>query len=173
MNSDIMEMDGKIVGYLEFKTRSHKTARLVQRQGLSMPLVAPAWGVGSTPWAIEFAKVAKLAARPLESLHNTPLLAAPTTDGDWTNRSTSTVEAKRWLLCLLKKSLGRDPEATTIHCLKSTALSWAGKAGLGTFHRARPVFLYGVLWVGWVGGSPGAVVIANLFVATRLVSWIA
>ena len=75
--SDIMEMDGKIVGYLEFKTRSHKTARLVQRQGLSMPLVAPAWGVGSTPWAIEFAKVAKLAARPLDSLHNTPLLAAP------------------------------------------------------------------------------------------------
>ena len=130
--SDIMEMDGKIVGYLEFKTRSHKTARLVQRQGLSMPLVAPAWGVGSTPWAIEFAKVAKLAARPLESLHNTPLLAAPTTDGDWTNRSTSTVEAKRWLLCLLKKSLGQDPEATTVHCLKSTALSWAGKAGLGT-----------------------------------------
>ena len=130
--SDIMEMDGRIVGYLEFKTRSHKTARLVQRQGLSMPLVAPAWGVGSTPWAIEFAKVAKLAARPLESLHNTPLLAAPTTDGDWTNRSTSTVEAKRWLLCLLKKSLGRDPEATTIHCLKSTALSWAGKAGIGT-----------------------------------------
>ena len=112
-----MEMDGKIVGYLEFKTRSHKTARLVQRQGLSMPLVAPAWGVGSTPWAIEFAKVAKLAARPLDSLHNTPLLAAPTTDGDWTNRSTSTVEAKRWLLCLLKKSLGKGPEATTIHSL--------------------------------------------------------
>ena len=35
-------------------------------------------------------------------------------------------------MCLLKKSLGKDPEATTIHCLKSTALSWAGKAGLGT-----------------------------------------
>ena len=71
--SDIMEMDGKIVGYLEFKTRSHKTARLVQRQGLSMPLVAPAWGVGGTPWAIEFAKVAKLAARPLESFLQYPV----------------------------------------------------------------------------------------------------
>ena len=130
--SDIMELDGKIAGYLEFKTRSHKTARLAQTQGLSMPLVAPAWGVGSTPWAIEFAKVAKLPNRPLDSLRNTPLLAAPTEDGDWTNRSTSTVEAKRWLLCLLKKSLGREPEATTIHCLKSTALSWAGKAGRGT-----------------------------------------
>ena len=41
------------------------------------------------------------------------------------------------------------------------------------FHRACPVFLYGVLWVGWVGGSPCGVEIANLFVAIRLVSWIA
>ena len=130
--SDIIEIDGKIAGYLEYKTRSHKTARLVQRQGLSMPLVAPAWGVGNTPWAIEFAKVAKLANRPSDSIHNVPLLAAPTEDGEWTNRSTSTLEAKRWLLCVLKKALGKDPEATTIHCLKSTALSWAGKAGLGT-----------------------------------------
>ena len=79
--SDIMELDGKIAGYLAFKTRSHKTARLVQRQGLSMPLVAPAWGVGSTPWAIEFAKVAKLANRPLDSLHNTPLTRC--TDRRW------------------------------------------------------------------------------------------
>ena len=44
----------------------------------------------------------------------------------------STLEAKRWLLCVLKKALGKDPDATTIHCLKSTALRWAGKAGLGT-----------------------------------------
>ena len=124
--SDIIEIDGKIAGYLEYKTRSHKTARLVQGQGLSMPLVAPAWGVGNTP-----SKVAKLAKRPLDSIHNVPLLAAPTEDGEWTNRSTSTLEAKRWLLCLLKKALGKDPDATTIHCLKSTALSWAGKAGLG------------------------------------------
>ena len=130
--SDIIEIDGKIAGYLEYKTRSHKTARLVQRQGLSMPLVAPAWGVGNTPWAIEFAKVAKLANRPLDSIRNVPLLAAPTEDGERTNRSTSTLEAKRWLLCVLKKALGKDPEATAIHCLKSTALSWAGKAGLGT-----------------------------------------
>ena len=35
------------------------------------------------------------------------------------------------------------------------------------------MFLYGVLWVGWVGGSPCGVEIANLFVAMRLVSWIA
>ena len=42
--ADIVELEGKITGYLEYKTRSHKTARLVQRQGLSMPLVAPCVG---------------------------------------------------------------------------------------------------------------------------------
>ncbi len=42
--ADTLEVEGKITGYLEYKTRSHKTARLVQKQDLSMPLVAPVWG---------------------------------------------------------------------------------------------------------------------------------
>ena len=128
--ADIVEIEGKITGYLEYKTRNHKTARLVQKQGLSMPLVAPVWGVGKTPWVLEFVKVAKLADRPLEHLDQVPMLPAPTEDGQWTDRSTSTLEAKKWLLSILFRALGQDPDATTIHCLKSTALSWAGKAGL-------------------------------------------
>ena len=83
-----------------------------------------------TPWFLEFVKVSKLADRPLDTLHNAPLLPAPTEDGGWTNRSTSTQEAKKWLLSVLSRGLGKDPEMTTIHCLKSIALSWAGKAGL-------------------------------------------
>ena len=133
------ELEGKITGYLEYKTRSHKTARLVQRQGLSMPLVAPVRGVGKTPWVLEFIKVAKLADRPLYTLHNVPLLPAPTEERIWTNRSTSAQEAKKWLLSVLSRSLDKEPEMTTIHCLKSTALSWAGswtecrdKTSLGT-----------------------------------------
>ena len=128
--ADIVEIEGKITGYLEYKTRNHKTARLVQKQGLSMPLVAPVWGVGKTPWVLEFVKVARLAHRPLEHLDQVPMLPAPTEDGQWTDRSTSTLEAKKWLLSILFRALGQDPDATTIHCLKSTALSWAGKAGL-------------------------------------------
>ena len=128
--ADIVEIEGKITGYLEYKTRNHKTARLVQKQGLSMPLVAPVWGVGKTPWVLEFVKVARLADRPLEHLDQVPMLPAPTEDGQWTDRSTSTLEAKKWLLSILFRALGQDPDATTIHCLKSTALSWAGKAGL-------------------------------------------
>ena len=125
-SADIIEVEGKITGYLEYKTRSHKTARLVQKQGLSMPLVAPVWGVGKAPWVLEFVRVSNLAERPLACIDN----PAPTEEGQWTNRSTSTEEAKKWMLCILSKALGGDPEATTIHCLKSTALSWAGTAGL-------------------------------------------
>ena len=95
-----------------------------------MPLVAPVWGVGKTPWVLVFVKVSKLADRPLDTLHNVPLLPAPTEEGGWTNRSTSTQEAKKWLLSVLSRALDKDPEMTAIHCLKSTALSWAGKAGL-------------------------------------------
>ena len=133
--SDILETERKISGYLEYKTRSHKTARLVQKQGLSMPLLAPVWGVGKTPRALEFAKVSKLADRPLETLHSVPLLPAPTEEGGWTNRWTSTQEAKKWLLTILSRALDGEPEMTTIHCLKSTALSWAGKAGLSAEKR--------------------------------------
>ena len=31
--ADILELEGKITGHLEYKTRSHKTAGLVQKQG--------------------------------------------------------------------------------------------------------------------------------------------
>ena len=79
--ADILEIEGKITGYLEYKTRRHKTARLGQKQGLPMPLVAPVWGVGKTAWVLEFIKVSKLAERPLDTLHNVPLLPAPTEDG--------------------------------------------------------------------------------------------
>ena len=63
--------------------------------------VAPVSGVGKTPWVLEFVKVSKLVERPLDTLHNVSLLPAPTEEGRWTNRSTSTQEAKKWLLSVL------------------------------------------------------------------------
>ena len=119
--ADILEVEGKITAYLEYKTRSHKTARLVQKQGLSMPLVAPVWGVSKTPCVLEFVKVSKRGDRPLDALHSVPLLPAPTEEGEHT---------RGWLLSVLSRALYKDPEMTAIHCLKSAALSWAGKAGL-------------------------------------------
>ena len=41
------------------------------------------------------------------------------------------------------------------------------------FHRACPVFLYGVLWVGWVGGSSRGIAVAILLcaLAFELLAW--
>ncbi len=128
--ADILEVEGKIAGYLEYKTRSHKIARLVQKQGLSMPLLAPAWGVGKTPWVLEFVKVSKLAERPLNTLRNVPLLPAPTEQGGWTNMVDQHTRGQEVTSQCFEQSFEQDPELTTIHCLKSIALSWAGKAGL-------------------------------------------
>ena len=69
---------------------------------------------------------------------------APTVDGSWSNRSTTTLEAKRWLLSILAKAMKEDPAYTTIHCLKSTPSSWCGKAGLAPDHHvtARSAMKY-------------------------------
>ena len=133
--TDIAEDDGKISGYLECRTRSHKTARLVAKGGISMPLVAPVWGITSPPWGLAFLKVCKLAQRDIEQLDHEPLLAAPTVDGGWSLRSVTTKEAGKWIRNLLSHMEG-GATFTTIHTLKGTPLSWCAKWGLDPDSRA-------------------------------------
>ena len=126
---DVVEKDGKISGYIECRTRSHKTARLVSRSGAAMPLVAPVWGVTSPPWGLALSRLLKAADRPVEVIDHQPLLMAPKPDGTWSHRAVTTTEAGKWL----RKLLGRmNPEAeyATAHSLKSTPLSWCAKWGL-------------------------------------------
>ena len=133
--SDIAEDDGKISGYLECRTRSHKTARLVAKGGISMPLAAPVWGITSPPWGLSFLKVCKLAQRDIDQLDHEPLLAAPTADGGWSCRSVTTKEAGKWIRNLLSQ-MESGANFTTIHTLKGTPLSWCAKWGLDPDSRA-------------------------------------
>ena len=127
--TDMAEREGKISGYVECRTRSHKTARLVAKGGLSMPLVAPVWGVTSPPWGLAFVKVLQLAGRAADCLDHEPLLAAPTLDGKWSSRAVTTKEGGKWLRNLLSSVEGGSP-FTSIHTLKATPLSWCAKWGL-------------------------------------------
>ena len=127
--TDIVEKEGKISGYVECRTRSHKTARLVAKGGLSMPLVAPVWGVTSPPWGLAFVKVLQLAGRAADHLDHEPLLAAPTPDGKWSSRAVTTKEGGKWLRNLLSSVEG-GALFTSIHTLKATPLSWCTKWGL-------------------------------------------
>lgn len=126
---DISEEGGRLSGYLECKTRAHKTARTVARQGLAMPLVAPIWGTGKTPWGIHFTRVYRLIGKNLDELANQPMLPAPSLNGDWMDRAVTSKEAGEWLMSIIHR---REPscERTTIHTLKGTPLSWCGKYGL-------------------------------------------
>ena len=49
---DVVENQGLVKGYIEFRTRNHKTARLVARKGVALPLVAPVWGLCSPPFDV-------------------------------------------------------------------------------------------------------------------------
>ena len=133
--ADIAEDDGKISGYLECRTRSHKTARLVAKGGISMPLVAPVWGITSPPWGLAFLKVCKLAQRDVDQLDHEPLPAAPTVNGGWSCRSVTTKEAGKWIRNLLSQ-MESGANFTTIHTLKGTPLSWCAKWGLDPDARA-------------------------------------
>ena len=133
--SDITEDEGKISGYLECRTRSHKTARLVAKGGISMPLVAPVCGVTSPSWGLSFLKVCKLAHRDVCQLDHEPLLAAPTASGGWSCRAVTTKEAGKWIRNLLSQ-MESGANFTTIHTLKGTPLSWCAKWGLDPDCRA-------------------------------------
>jgi len=132
--SDIAEHFGKISGYLECRTRSHKTGRLVARSGLAMPLVAPIWGVTSPPWGLTFLRLCESAKRPLAGINMGPMLAAPTPEGQWTDRAVTTTEAGKWLRNMLR-SLAPSSEYTTIHTMKATPLSWCTKWGVDPYDR--------------------------------------
>ena len=126
---DVVESNGKISGYVECRTRSHKTARLVSQSGAAMPLVAPVWGVTSPPWGLSFSRLLAATGRPLETIEQQPLLLAPKLDGTWSGRAVSTTEAGKWLRQLLHR-LDPNSEHVTAHSLKSSPLSWCAKWGL-------------------------------------------
>ena len=96
---------GKAGGYVEFSTRSHKTASLVARSGLVMPLVAPVWGLKAPPWKVRFLSTAKASGLDLGNDYMGPLLPAPMKDGVWGSRAVTTREATLWLRSLIALKL--------------------------------------------------------------------
>ena len=131
---DIDENDRNFSGFIEFRTTSHKTAAQVAKHGFPMPLVAPIWGLTSPPWGIAFKTVADRAGCELTPDYAGPLLPAPKADGSWSLRSTSSDEATKWLLEVLKPR-SEDLTEVSSHSLKASPLSWMAKAGLEPSHR--------------------------------------
>ena len=125
---DVDYSEQKVSGFLEFRTSTHKTAAQTARHGLPMPLVAPLWGLTSPPWGLAFKRVADEARLEFDSDFRGPLLPAPKIDGSWGMRTTTSDEASKWLLEVIRPH-SMDLNDVSSHSLKATPLSWLAKGG--------------------------------------------
>ena len=115
-------------GYVELQSHSHK----LRRKHGAMPLVAPVFGVGATPWAVEWLKVSQTCGCPLQAIGQDHVaLLLPSVEGGWSHEPCVTKDARCWLRSLLERLVGplfpwSPPGA---HSMKATLLAMLAKFG--------------------------------------------
>ncbi len=122
--------DGSLA-YIETSVAVHKTARAMNLKHQFLPLVAPATGVTTANWGMQWKAVREKFNLMLE-VH--PLMPAPDDQYRPTIRPLGSDEAGRWLRYLLQPTaLGR----ISSHSLKATRLSYLAKRGIN--HQGRRI----------------------------------
>ena len=122
-------------GFIELHSASHKMRRKGDSLGLALPLVAPVRGLTKSLCGLQFIQVAKDVGLPLGGRVRGPLLPAPTTSGDWTDRSLDNVEIDRWFKEVLGRSGSGDFSRLTPRSGKATLLSMLAKFGATPYTR--------------------------------------
>lgn len=112
-----------LFGFVEARTRFHKTGTSMEKKLRFMPLVAPVAGATDLDWTeLWFSAMDSIgfdhAARPVGALCRAPL-----TTGGLSSRSLSSEEVNEFLNRVLNTDV-------TSHSLKHTTLGWAAKYGL-------------------------------------------
>lgn len=130
-----VDLDCEGTGFIEGRTRLHKTSTTKQRRALLLPLAAPVLGVSSKPWGPAWLKARRDAGLKIEA--KVPTLAPFGLNGQWCSRRLTTSEATIALRDLLSHAgVSKERVAElTAHSLKSTPLAWAAKYPLSTEHR--------------------------------------
>ena len=121
-------------GFIEIKTRHHKTAALNNKKSRRLPIAVPVFEITSEGWISEWLKSAAMLSINFDTRQFGPLLAAPIANCEVSHLAVTTAEAAD----LLKGYLRPIPAANQIlgsHSLKVTTLSWCAKAGLSEEHR--------------------------------------
>ena len=114
--------------YIEVSTGVHKTARALQLRHMYLPLVAPCEGVVSGNWGELWCQSRKELG--IHDLNNFPLMPAPDSAQEPTERPLSSTEAGSWMRALLKVDCTNKTVRYSSHSLKATCLSYAAKRGL-------------------------------------------
>eukprot|EP00435_Cladocopium_sp_Y103_P075650 s8_g61.t1 len=131
---DVIQIGGEPHGFVEGRTRIHKTSSTVERKAMFMPYVAPIRGVGPVPWAQAWEEsLLALHLLPGNEPYG-PVCRAPGVDGSFTKRALTTAEASDMLNAYLE--IEKTDRATTSHSLKATTLVWAARYGLDDRCRA-------------------------------------
>ena len=132
---DTIEKEGVSYGYVEARTRVHKTSTSEERKAMYMPFVAPIQGIKDFSWALSW-KDALMELGLLTGLEpHGAVCRAPTVSGGFTKRPLTSVEATDMLNDYLGIKKGTE-DATSSHSLKATTLVWAARFGIGDRSRS-------------------------------------
>eukprot|EP00438_Fugacium_kawagutii_P031214 Skav220809 [mRNA] locus=scaffold150:475959:477851:+ [translate_table: standard] len=127
---DVIETSQGPFGFIEAKTRLHKTSTTAERKAMYMPYVAPVFGVAEEAWGLGWQRaLLELGLLP-GNIPFGPICKAMKPDGSFTKRLLTSDEGTGLLCGYLGLGKG-DPDSATTHSLKATTLVWAARYGLG------------------------------------------
>ena len=129
---DVIQTSHGPFGFVEGRSRIHKTATSEERKTLYMPFVAPIWGVTSKAWGLNFKAALEEVGMLTKRDPFGPLCRATRPDG--TIRALTSAEGSSMMNGYLKIRPGADIE-TTSHSLKDTTLVWAARFGMDEHSR--------------------------------------
>ena len=118
--------DDCVSGFVEARTREHKTSNTVRTKRRAMPLVAPFPGVTEVGWVAAWFDAGRQLGVVWDDEPFGPLVRAPNSSGHLCARRCSSSEAGA-MLCSALNLEGH--ERRTSHVLKGTTLAWVGKRG--------------------------------------------
>ena len=122
-----VEFSGELYGFVEARTRYHKTATTLAKKQRFMPLVAPFLGVTNIDWTKHWVQAMESLGVSMESEPFGALCKAPSHDGSLCRRSCSTEEIGTFLNKVLKTN---QETGVTSLSLKHTTLSWCAAYGM-------------------------------------------
>ena len=121
------EYDGGLYGFVEARTKYHKTATSLAKKQLYMPLVAPVLGVTAVDWKKHWVQACESLGVSFDKEPCGTLCRAASHGGVLCKRSCTTEEVGIFLNKILKTN---TENAVTSHSLKHTTLSWCAVYGL-------------------------------------------
>lgn len=120
--------DGKF-GFVEVRSRVHKTGGTEEKKALFMPFVAPIAGVTERPWALAWKEAMEALGFNLWRKPYGAICRAPSASGTFGVRPVSTAEITNMLNGFLGHKEG-SLLRTTSHSMKDTLLAWCARYGI-------------------------------------------